>query len=95
MSRLLEALPAFGPYYEGVAAQRGEEPLLHIVMGELAAFYMEHGLAERPELAQRYWSVVEDLAARGDEYVTNAVGVSLIEWFAWGQWARTGCATRR
>jgi hypothetical protein len=31
-----------------------------------------------------HWQVVEDMAANGDQLVENAVRVSLIEWFAWG-----------
>ena len=48
VSRLLEALPAFRPYYESEAPEPGEKLLLHPVMGELARFYLEQGLAEQP-----------------------------------------------
>ena len=84
VSRLLEALPAFRPYYESEAPEPGDELLLHPVMGELARFYLEQGLAEQPDLAERYWTVVEVLAAHGDDYVKEAVHSSLIEYFAWG-----------
>ena len=85
VSRLLEALPTFRPYYEDEAPKPGEEELLlHLVMGELARFYMQQRLGEQPDLAERYWAVVEDLAAHGDEYVQDAVSASLIEYFAWG-----------
>ena len=53
-------------------------------MGELARFSLEQGLAEQPDLAERYWAVVEELAAHGDEYIQDAVSASLIEYFAWG-----------
>ena len=52
-------------------------------MGDLARFYMRHGLRDT-ELAARFWQVVKELAAEGEQAVENAVWVSLIEWFAWG-----------
>jgi len=44
--RLLEALPEFGPEYKsslGAPAEPGDELLIHVIMGHLARFYMEHG----------------------------------------------------
>ncbi len=35
-------------------------------------------------LQRRFWMTVDRLAACGDDAVQNAIGVSLIEWFAWG-----------
>jgi hypothetical protein len=86
VERLLDALPEFGPDYEesdGRPSEPSDDLLLHVVMGDLARFYMRHGLRNR-ELAARFWQVVEELAADGDQAVENAVWVSLIEWFAWG-----------
>jgi hypothetical protein len=85
--RLLDELPEFSPFYEesdGRPTEAGDELLIHVVMGDLARFYMERG-AHDPELAARYWRVVEELATEGDQAVENAVHVSLIEWFAWGE----------
>lgn len=59
------------------------ELLFHLLMGDLARFYMDHGRHD-PELARRYWMTIERIAMEGDDFVTNALGVSLIEWFAWG-----------
>ena len=83
-SRLLEAFPAFRPYYKDEPRDPGDRLLLHPVMGDFARFYLEQRLAEQPDPAERYWAVVEELAAHGDEYVQDAVSVSLIEYFAWG-----------
>jgi hypothetical protein len=87
VDRLLEAVPEFRADYEesvGHPNYGGEgELLLHTVMSDLACFYMEKANLD-PELAARFWNVVEALASSGDEFVTNAVHVSLIEWFAWG-----------
>lgn len=86
LTRLLEVLPEFAATYENSLArptESGDELLLHVLMGDLADFYMESG-GQNPKLAARYWSVVEELAATGDEAVENAVWVSLVEWFAWG-----------
>lgn len=86
MQRLLEELPEFSSSYEesdGRPAEAGDELLIHVGMGDLARFYMERGTHD-PELAARYWRVVEELATEGDQAVENAVHVSLIEWFALG-----------
>jgi hypothetical protein len=86
VQRLLDVLPEFRPYYDdsdGRPAEPGDELLLHVVMGDLARFYMARGL-DNAGLAARFWRVVEELAADGDQAVENAVHVSLIEWFAWG-----------
>ncbi len=86
VAHLLQALPEFVSYYEDSLAaptEPGDQLLIHVVMGDLARFYMENAINDQ-ELARRYWSVVEDLAANGDQAVENAVHVSLIEWFAWG-----------
>jgi hypothetical protein len=82
--RMVEAFPAFSPYYADEAPDPGEEILLHPVMGAFARFYLEQELADQPDLVQRYWSLVEELASRGDDYVKEAVHSSLIEYFAWG-----------
>jgi hypothetical protein len=82
VQRLLEELPEFSPFYEesdGRPTEAGDELLIHVVMGDLARFYMERA-AHDPELAARYWRVVEELATEGDQAVENAVHVSLIEW---------------
>jgi hypothetical protein len=39
-------------------------------MGDLARFYMRRGLRNR-ELAARFWQVVEELAAEGDQAVVG------------------------
>jgi hypothetical protein len=86
VERLLELLPEFGPDYEesdGRPSEPGDDLLLHVVMGDLARFYMRRAL-RNSELAPRFWQLVEELAAEGDQAVENAVWVSLIEWFAWG-----------
>jgi hypothetical protein len=84
---LLEVLPEFGPEYEKSVGHPGYdedgELLLHIVMGDLCRFYMSLGRRDT-EIAARFWGVVEEMAEQGDEAVQNAVHVSLIEWFAWG-----------
>ena len=79
---LVEGLPEFGPAVEEHLEDNGEL-LFHLVMGDLARFYMAHGLDDA-ELRRRFWMTVERLAASGDDYVENALGVSLVEWFAWG-----------
>ena len=84
--RLLDVLPEFRPYCDnsdGRPTAPGDELLIHVVMGDLARFYMAHGVDD-PDVAARFWRVVEELAAHGDQAVENAVHVSLIEWFAWG-----------
>lgn len=86
VERLLEVLPEFRPDFEesdGRPSEPGDDLLLHVVMGDLARFYMRHGL-RNGELARRFWQVVEELAGQGDQAVENAIWVSLIEWFAWG-----------
>lgn len=52
-------------------------------MGDLARFYVDQAL-EHLELQRRFWMAVDWLETHGDRYVRNATGVSLIEWFAWG-----------
>jgi hypothetical protein len=79
---LVERLPEFAPIADEHVAFNGEL-LLHVLMGDLGRFYMEHAVNE-PLLAERYWRVVEELVATGDERVENAVAASLIEWFVWG-----------
>jgi hypothetical protein len=87
IDRLLAVVPEFTPDYEESvghpAYDHDGDLLLHLVMGDLGRFYMLHA---RPngDLAMRYWQVIEELAATGDEGVQNAVHVSLVEWFAWG-----------
>src|SRR5262245_46078969 len=58
--------------------------------GDLGRFYMARALDD-PELAGRYWSVVEELAANGDQVVESAVHTSLIERFAWARRRRASC----
>ena len=74
------------PEFEQVAGehiQAYDEPLLHVLMGDLGRFYMERARLD-PELTSRYWQAVEVLATDGDAGVKNAVAASLMEWFAWG-----------
>jgi hypothetical protein len=81
-ARLVEVLPEFRSELEAAIEYDEGDLLLHPLMGDLARFYMrERGDAD---LRRRYWRVVEELAANGDDGVNNAVHVSLIEWFAWG-----------
>ena len=61
----------------------GGERLFHLLMGDLARFYMSQAL-DSLALQRRFWMTVDRLAACGDDAVQNAIGVSLIEWFAWG-----------
>jgi hypothetical protein len=84
--RLLEVLPEFRADYEdsdAVPATPEDHLLLHLLMSDLARFYMRDVRGD-PELAARFWRVVEELAVTGDQEVENAIHVSLIEWFAWG-----------
>lgn len=60
-----------------------DELLIHVLMGDLARFYMERGVTSS-DVARRLWEAVEEMAATGDQAVENAVWVSLIEWFAHG-----------
>lgn len=80
---LRRELPEFAPSIDEHLEDNFGELLFHLVMGDLARFYVSHAL-EDPELRQRFWNVVDRLAMRGGKYVENAVGVSLVEWFAWG-----------
>ena len=57
--------------------------LLHVLLGELADFYVSR-LAGDAERERRFWDVVERIARVGDEHVVEALHVSLVEWFAWG-----------
>jgi hypothetical protein len=61
-------------------------------MGDLGRFYMEHGKRDK-DLSVRFWQVIEELAANGDDGVENAVHVSLVEWFAWGSKAEQAALT--
>lgn len=87
IERLLALVPEFAADYEESVGHPSYDVdgdlLLHVVMGDLGRFYMERA---RPadDLAARYWRAVEELASTGDEGVQNAVHVSLVEWFAWG-----------
>jgi hypothetical protein len=80
---LRQRLPEFGPAIEEHRQDNFGELLLHVLMGDLARFYMSQAL-DNPESQRRFWMVVDRLAALGDDAVQNAIGVSLIEWFAWG-----------
>ena len=61
----------------------GDEFLFHLFVHDLARFYMRDARADE-SLARRFWMAVERVSATGDEDVENAIGVSLIETFAWG-----------
>ena len=80
--QLAERLPEFAPAIDE-HRQTYDELLFHLLMGDLARFYMDQGRTDAV-LARRYWMTIERLAMEGDDFVTNALGVSLIEWFAWG-----------
>lgn len=81
---LAERLPEFAPAIDE-HRETFDELLFHLLMGGLARFYMSQGQGRvDPELARRYWMTVERMAMEGDDFVTNALGVSLIESFAWG-----------
>ena len=83
-SRLLrQRLPEFAPAIDEHLEDNFGELLLHNLMGDLARFYMTDAQHNR-ELQRRYWMAVDRLADHGDDSVQNAIGVSLIEWFAWG-----------
>jgi hypothetical protein len=80
---LVNCLPEFGPVLAQHLTDNDGELLIHLLMSDFGRFYTQHALSV-PKLAARYWAAVETLAAEGDEDVKNAVHVSLIEWFAWG-----------
>ena len=69
----------------------GVRPRVQVVAGRAsgtgrrAADRRHHGRSRALLHAARYWSVVEELGAAGDEFVQNADWVSLIDWFAWGE----------
>ena len=66
VQRLLEELPEFSPFYEesdGRPTEAGDELLIHVVMGDLARFYLERG-AHDPELATRVSSAALSLHVR-------------------------------
>ena len=79
---LRERLPEFAPAIDEHREDFGEL-LFHLLMGDLARFYMSQALNSLA-LQRRFWMTVDRLAACGDDAVQNAIGVSLIEWFAWG-----------
>jgi hypothetical protein len=87
IDRLLAVVPEFAPDYRESVGHPSYDAdgdlLLHVVMGDLGRFYMERARPDH-DLAARFWRVVEELACTGDDGVQNAVHVSLIEWFAWG-----------
>ena len=76
-------LPEFAPAIDEHLEDNFGELLFHLLMGDLARFYVSDALDD-PALRRRFWMVVDRLAVLGDDRVENAVGVSLIEWFAWG-----------
>ncbi len=80
---LVERLPEFAPAAVEHVQDNGEL-LLHVLMGDLARFYMQQARLD-PELSARYSTAVEVLASEGNDRVENAVAASLIEWFAWGK----------
>lgn len=83
MEHLVERMPEFRPVLDDHLDFSGGENLFHMLMGDLGRFYMSTARHES-DLSRRYWMAVEKLASEGDDDVENAVGVSLIEWFAWG-----------
>jgi hypothetical protein len=80
---LRDRLPEFSPAIAEHLDDNLGELLIHLLMGDLARFYMSDVLGNA-EMQRRFWMVVDRLATQGDCRVENAVGVSLIEWFAWG-----------
>lgn len=87
IERLLADVPEFAvDYRESVGHPSYDadgDLLLHVVLGDLGRFYMA-GARHDQELARRFWRVIEEIASNADQGVDNAVHVSLIEWFAWG-----------
>jgi hypothetical protein len=75
-------LPEFAPDIDEHLAFNGEL-LLHLLMGDLARWYVKEAL-EQSELKRRVWMTIDWLDIHGDWSVQNAIGVSFIEWFAWG-----------
>lgn len=82
LQHLCERLPEFTAQVDEHLACH-DELLFHLVMGDLARFYWDT-VRHDAEMARRFWMSVDWMAIKGDQYVENAVGVSLIEWFAWG-----------
>jgi hypothetical protein len=80
---LRQQLPEFAPTIDEHREDNFGELLFHLLMGDLARFYVSQAV-DSPEVQRRFWMVVDRLAVRGDSGVQNAIGVSLIEWFAWG-----------
>lgn len=80
---LRQRLPEFAPAIDEHREDNFGELLFHLLMGDLARFYVSQAV-DNPELQRRFWMVVDRLAVLGDDSVQNAIGVSLIEWFAWG-----------
>ena len=83
ISTLRERLPEFAPDIDEHFADFGGELLFHVLMGALARFYVRV-VRRDPHLERRFWMTVDWLWMHGDDRVQNAIGVSLIEWFAWG-----------
>jgi hypothetical protein len=79
---LVEQLPEFAPEVDYHLAFNGEL-LFHVLMGQLAVFYMDVA-RDQPELSRRVWLALDHLATEADDYVQNALDVSLVEYFAWG-----------
>ena len=80
---LRQRLPEFAPAIDEHLEDNPGELLFHLLMGDLARFYVSQAL-DSTELQRRFWMAVDRLAVFGDDAVQNAIGVSLIEWFAWG-----------
>ena len=48
--------------------------LIHVVMGDLARFYMAEANDVHTDVSARFWRVVEELAADGDQAVESCGG---------------------
>ncbi len=99
---LVDRLPEFAPVVVEHRRHYDELPF-HLLMGDLGRLYMSAAL-QNAEFTRRYWMAVERVALEADDFVENALGVSVIEWFAWGDqqhsaalrdaWSLLGSKTR-
>lgn len=83
---LLDFVPEFQAVHDDPSYYAGDDgqPMLHVVFGDLASFYVEN-LAGKPEAARRFWRAIEELASRGGPYVADdALAGSFIEYFCLG-----------
>jgi hypothetical protein len=81
---LRQRLPEFATEIDEHLEFTEGEPLFHLLMGDLARFYVRVATGDQ-ELKRRYWMTVDWLTTRGNDLVQNAIAVSLVEWFAWGE----------